>query len=86
MIDIAKISVKFIKKELIRLNNSTLLEAIKAISHICVLPFPETEKIISNLIEDNHILHTFSCVLGKVDLILKETCLFMLSNIARNSP
>ena len=66
-------------------NMQTIDQSIKVITGISGLEFAETEKIISEIVEDNRILHVFSCILHKCNHVIRRSCLFLLSNAAVNS-
>jgi len=66
-------------------NIQTIKQSIEVITRISVLEFAETDKIISEIIEDNRSLHVFSCILHKCNHVIRRSCLFLLSNAVVNS-
>ena len=66
-------------------NMQTIKQSIEVVSQISILEFTETEQIISEIVQDNRILHVFSCVLHKCNNVIRLSCLFLLSNVAVNS-
>jgi len=85
IINIAELSINLLQKEIVNINLLTIKQSIEGISAICSFDTPETDRITSLLLEDNHVIHAFSFILSKCPSSIRETCLFLLANLVVNS-